>query len=484
MYSCDAEPYRNIAHSLKAKSRWQVKVHQAIPPIPLLTFNYGGSIRTGMLPQWIIEKKRDGRPLSEEDLEYFIGGYVSGSIPDYQMSALAMAIYFRGMTSAETASLTRVMMLSGDLVDTSAIKLSKIDKHSTGGIGDKVSIALAPLVASCGVAVPMISGRGLGITGGTLDKLESIPGYRTRITELEFLKIIDKCGCSIAGQTKRLVPADRMLYALRDVTGTVPSIPLIVASIMSKKLAAGLDGLVLDVKCGSGAFMSTTRDARALAKALLSVANSMGKRAIALITNMNQPLGRTAGNSLEVIEAADILKGCGPDDTTDLTLALGANMLLLSRTVRSEASALKLLRNKLASGEAFERFLEMIRLHGGDRSVITDPSRFKTAPYQRPVRAEAEGRISAVDAGQIGRACLLLGAGRTHVTDNINHEVGISQMKKTGETVSIGEPLAVIHATDASALAAARNLVKQAFHLTRQHVSPPRLVLAKLSGAS
>ncbi|MEI6971225.1 MAG: thymidine phosphorylase, partial [bacterium] len=338
-----------------------------------------------MLPQWIIEKKRDGQELSEDDIRYFIGGFTSGTIPDYQMSALAMAILLRGMTSAETAILTNVMMMSGDLVDTTSIKLPRIDKHSTGGIGDKISLVLAPLAACCGLAVPMISGRGLGITGGTLDKLESIPGYRTDLSEKEFVSIISKCGCSIIGQTERLAPADRKLYALRDVTGTVPSIPLIVASIMSKKLAAGLDGLVLDVKCGRGAFMKTGADAKALATALLEVARHMGKAATALITDMDQPLGRTAGNTLEVIEAIEVLKGGGPRDIIDLTLALCARMLVLAKVTTTESYATTMLRAKLSSGEAFARFVQMVALHKGDTSVLSNPSRFGAAAIRVPI---------------------------------------------------------------------------------------------------
>lgn len=433
-----------------------------------------------MLPQWVIEKKRDGLPLSEDDLRYFVGGFAEGTIPDYQMSALAMAICLRGMTADETAALTRVMMLSGELVDTSSIARPKIDKHSTGGIGDKVSMVLAPLAACCGVAVPMISGRGLGITGGTLDKLESIPGYRTGVSEKEFVRIVNKCGCSIIGQTERLVPADRKLYALRDVTGTVPSIPLIVASIMSKKLAAGLDGLVLDVKCGRGAFMKTEADARALAAALLDVARRMDKAATALITDMNQPLGRSAGNALEMIEAIDTLKGSGPPDVTELTIALCARMLLLGKVSGTAQEATALLRKKLSSGEAFAKLVEMVALHKGDTSVIEDPCRFQAAAHRVPLTAPADGTVADVDPDAIGRACLVLGAGRSRVTDKVDHSVGISGIAKAGQRVSRGEPMAFIHANNAESLDAAIDMVAQAFVVRSMEVKPPKLIIDEL----
>ena len=280
-----------------------------------------------MLPQWIIEKKRDGAELGSEEIRDFINGYTRGDIPDYQMSALAMAIYFTGMTARETADLTVAMMESGKVIDPARLPGTKVDKHSTGGIGDKISIPLAPLVAACGATVPMISGRGLGITGGTLDKLESIPGYRVGLSEEEFIHTLETCGCSMIGQTAEIAPADKKLYALRDVTATVPSIPLIVSSILSKKLAEGIDALVLDVKCGSGAFMKNIENARQLAQALVDTGTAMGKKVVALITNMDQPLGRTVGNALEIQEALDILEGKGPDDVRSLTIELASRML-------------------------------------------------------------------------------------------------------------------------------------------------------------
>lgn len=429
-----------------------------------------------MLPQWVIEKKRDGGTLSEEELAFFMDGYVRGDIPDYQMAALAMAIYFKGMTAGETTLLTRLMMHSGDLVDTSSIGAPKVDKHSTGGIGDKVSLPLAPLVASCGVAVPMISGRGLGITGGTLDKLESIPGYRTQLETNEFLDVIRECGCSIIGQTEHLVPADRKLYALRDVTATVPSIPLIVSSIMSKKLAAGLDGLVLDVKCGSGAFMRHRQEARALADALVGVGRGMGKRVSALITNMDQPLGRCVGNALEVAEAVAILSGSGPADTTQLTLVLGAEMLRLAGLATNEREALPVLFDKLHSGAALKTFRAMVVRHHGDPSVIDDPGRLALAPLQTPVTASRGGFVSRVDAEMIGRACLLLGAGRTKTSDRIDHGAGLSGLLKVGEKVAKGAPLAVLHAATEPRLADAMEVAATAFDISAEPVLAPPLI--------
>ena len=433
-----------------------------------------------MLPQWIIEKKRDSGALSEEELGFFVDGYVRGEIPDYQMAALAMAIYFQGMTAQETAILTRLMMNSGRVVDTSSVVKPKVDKHSTGGIGDKISLPLAPLVAACGVAVPMISGRGLGITGGTLDKLESIPGYRTNLAMDEFLAVIRDCGCSITGQTEHLVPADRKLYALRDVTGTVPSIPLIVSSIMSKKLAAGLDALVLDVKCGRGAFMHTLDDARALAEALVGVGRGMGKRVSAVITNMDQPLGRSVGNALEIAETVAILSGEGPADSTQLTLVLGAEMLRLAGLAVNEREALPVLFDKLTSGAALKTFRTMVSRHGGDPRVIDDPRLLPAASQQRPIVAKHGGFVSEVDAGKIGQACLLLGAGRTRTTDKIDPSAGMSALVKIGEKVSKDSPLALLHGATETRLAEAMEVAASAFVIVPEPVIAPPLILERL----
>jgi len=433
-----------------------------------------------MMPQWIIEKKRDGQALTDKELRGFINGYAAGTIPDYQVAAWAMAVLWRGMTPAETAGLTSAMLESGMVLNTASIPGPKIDKHSTGGIGDKLSLILAPLAAAGGLVVPMISGRGLGITGGTLDKLESIPGYRVRLSEKEILGVLAACGCCMAGQTDRIAPADKKLYALRDVTGTVPSIPLIVASILSKKLAAGLDGLVMDVKQGQGAFMKTPEDAQALAATLVAVGRQLGLRVTALITDMNQPLGRTAGNALEVVEAIEILQGRGPADVTELTLELTARMLIIGRKASDRATAIKSLRATIRSGAAFKKFKAMVRMQGGDVRVLDQPGLLPAAPIRDPVRARHAGFIQAVNAEQIGKACLLLGAGRTCVTDSIDHAVGLSALKKVGESVARNEPLAVIHARNRKHMAAARALVSAAFDYTDKPVAPPALIITEL----
>ncbi len=429
-----------------------------------------------MIPQWIIEKKRDGEALSPEELKFFIEGYTKESIPDYQMAAMAMAIYFQGMTLDETATLTELMMNSGDLVDTSSIEQPKVDKHSTGGVGDKVSLLLAPLVACCGAAVPMISGRGLGITGGTLDKMESIPGYRVGLSDKEFVSVIKQCGCSMIGQTGQLAPADKKLYALRDVTATVPSIPLITASIMSKKLAEGIDGLVMDVKWGKGAFMKTYEDAQTLAKTIVEVGTRMNKGMAALITDMNQPLGRAAGNSVEVIESMAGLQGNGPDDLMEVTLELCARMLTLVNVVDSREEGLAELQKHIDSGAAFERFKQMVELHGGDPRVLDDWSKLPTAKIQSPFKAPRDGYIQAVSAEQVGRAVVLMGGGRSRTEDSVDHAVGITDIAKIGQAVQAGDPLLTIHANDEDKLAGAIELLEKAFTFSDEAVTPEALI--------
>lgn len=445
-----------------------------------------------MLPQWIIEKKRDGQELSEGEIRFLIEGCTDGSIPDYQMAAFAMAVYFKGMTPRETAALTFEMMNSGEVIDPASLPGITADKHSTGGIGDKTSLILAPLAAACGLTVPMISGRGLGITGGTLDKLEAIPGYRTDLSEKEFFQTLENIGCSIIGQTASLAPADKKLYALRDVTGTVPSIPLITASIMSKKLAEGIDTLVLDVKWGQGAFMKSIDDARELAQAMVAVGEQMNKKARAVITDMNAPLGRAAGNALEVQECLDVLNGGGPDDLRELTVELTAHMLDLSEAcfapgqgtgptgdsdsvgrvfagviARARGAgfpnigkAKKKCFQTLENGQAMQKFEEMVTAQGG----ATD-WKFAEAEIQEPVPAPAEGVVTAVDAEAIGKACLLLGAGRQKTDDTIDHAVGIGQMKQIGEPVKKGEPLAVVFSNDWKKAEEALPMVGNAFLL-------------------
>ncbi|QBG47662.1 thymidine phosphorylase [Verrucomicrobia bacterium S94] len=423
-----------------------------------------------MLPQWIIEKKRDGSELDTPEIREFIEGYTKGDIPDYQMAALAMAIYFNGMTPRETADLTLAMMHSGNVINPASIPGTKVDKHSTGGIGDKISIPLAPLVATSGATVPMISGRGLGITGGTLDKLEAIPGYRTDLTQTEFLQTLKTCRCSMIGQTPEIAPADKKLYALRDVTATVPSIPLIVSSIMSKKLAEGIDALVLDVKCGNGAFMKNINDARALAQALVDTGKAMGKKITALITDMNQPLGRNVGNALEIRESLEILNGKGPEDTRTLTLTLAEHMLRLAGITDPG------IRQNLENGQAMARFKQMVTLHGGDLSTA-----LPTAGKQIELPAPRSGYISKCDAEAIGRAALLLGAGRTKTTDSIDPAVGISNLRKIGEPIEKGQPLCTIHSNSRENPEPLFQLLETAFGISPSPRIPPPLILETIT---
>ncbi len=429
-----------------------------------------------MVPQWIIEKKRDGNALTPEELQYFIEGYTNGDIPDYQMAAMAMAIYFQGMSLAETATLTELMMNSGDLVDTSAITLPKVDKHSTGGVGDKVSLLLAPLMACCGTAVPMISGRGLGITGGTLDKLESIPGFRVDLSEREFVAVLQECGCAMIGQTGQLAPADKKLYALRDVTGTVPSIPLITASIMSKKLAEGIDGLVMDVKWGKGAFMKTYEDAQELARTIVHVGTRMGKGMAALITDMNQPLGLSAGNSVEVIESMEALQGRGAPDLMEVTLELCAQMLLLMKQADSREAALAQLQQQIDSGAAFARFKQMVQLQGGDPAALDDYARLPTASMQEPFPAPESGVVQEVSAEAVGRAVVVLGGGRAKTDDRVDHGVGITNLCKVGAAVEKDQPLLTLHANSEDRLAEAKRLLADAVVIGDAPVKPDPLI--------
>ena len=430
------------------------------------------------VPQWIIERKRDGGEIPPESVAEFVARYSDGRLPDYQMAAFAMAVYFRGMSRAETLALTDAMRRSGDTLSWDGLDRPTADKHSTGGIGDKASIPLAPLVAACGVAVPMISGRGLGITGGTLDKLEAIPGYDTRLSVERYRQVVSEVGCSIVGQTDRLAPADRKLYALRDVTGTVPSIPLITASILSKKLAEGAATLVFDVKCGAGAFMKTREEAAALAESLVSGARGAGRKAEAIVTAMDEPLGRAAGNALEIAESVAVLRGEGPADTRELVVRLAIPMLVLSGVEPDAAAARADLEKKLASGAALETFARMVAAHGGDARIAEAPEKvLAAAPVQVDVPAPRAGFVSKVDADGIGRAVLLLGGGRRAVTDAIDPAVGVSEMRKAGEKVGAGEPLARIHAGSEADARAVSSLVAQAFALADAPVEPAPLFL-------
>ncbi len=433
-----------------------------------------------MVPQWIIEQKRDGKELAEADIRAFLDGYTRGDIPDYQMSALAMAIFFRGMSPAETAVLTDAMMRSGDILSFPGLDRPTVDKHSTGGIGDKVSLPLAPLVAACGAAVPMISGRGLGITGGTLDKLESIPGYRTGLSVEEFRRVLQDVGCSIIGQTARLAPADKKLYALRDVTGTTPSLPLICASILSKKLAEGADSLVFEMTYGPGLFRETPSAARELAEAMTAIGRAAGRRISAYLTNMEQPLGRTAGNALEVRESVEVLRGEGPADTVELVRVFGGEMLRLAGLAGTTEEGEAAIGRAIASGAGFETFCRMVAAHGGDTSVVEHPGRLPQAPVVVELKAPRDGYVSRVDTYGIGRAVFLLGAGRTKTTDAIRPAVGIDALVKRGEHVRQGDLLLRLHADSAADADAVRPIAEAAIAFSDAPVEAPPLLGERL----
>lgn len=427
-------------------------------------------------PPQIIARKRDGYPLSTEELASFVRGATDGSWADYQLSAMLMAICCRGLNPAETAALTGAMLHSGTVADLSSVRLPKVDKHSTGGVGDKISLILAPLVAACGVAVPMISGRGLGHTGGTLDKLEAIPGFRVGLSLAEFRAQMEHLGVALIGQTQELAPADKKLYALRDVTATVESIPLICASIMSKKLAEGIDALVLDVKFGRGAFMPDKSRARELALALVALGRSMGKPTRALLTAMDQPLGRNVGNALEVAEAVDCLRGHGPADLMEVTYALGAQMLLLARRAATPLEARTLLEQTIARGGALAMWSRIVAAQGGDVRTVDQPQRLPVARLQLPVLSERGGWVRTVDARPIAQAALALGAGRVRAEDTIDPAVGLAQLVKVGEAVMAGSPLAVIHANDEARAAEARRWVLAAYELGDTRPPTPALI--------
>jgi len=429
-----------------------------------------------LFPQHVIARKRDGAALSREEIDAFVRGAIDGSWADYQLSALLMAIFLRGMTPEETAALTDAMMRSGVVADLSAVRMPKADKHSTGGVGDKVSIHLAPMVAACGVAVPMISGRGLGHTGGTVDKLESIPGFRMGLTIAEYSAQVSRIGLSLICQTSELAPADGKLYALRDVTATVECIPLICASILSKKLAEGIDVLVLDVKHGSGAFMKEKTRARELAVALTSVAKAMGKPARAVMTAMDEPLGHAVGNALEVAESIGCLRGSGARDLMEVTYALGAQMLVLSGAAGDVAAARARLEGAVASGTALAKFRELLEAQGGDARVVDDPSRLPQARTRSPLPSPRSGFVARVDAMGVALAALRLGAGRARAEDRVDHAVGISGLVKVGDRVSAGDPLCVVHSNDEGAHADAVGMLGAAVVIGDAPVTPAPLV--------
>ena len=430
----------------------------------------------------LIQKKRDGHELSRVEIDELIVRYMSGELADYQMSAMLMAMFLRGMSDAETVALMEAMLHSGTVLDLRQIPARKVDKHSTGGVGDKVSLCLAPLVAACGVAVPMISGRGLGHTGGTIDKLQSIPGFRTDLGTAEFTRIVGELGTCLISQTDEIAPADRRIYALRDVTATVESIPLIVASILSKKLAEGIDGLVLDVKVGRGAFMSTLPRARALAKALVRVGERAGKKVVALITDMNAPLGSSIGNALEAREAFELLAGRSPPDLLACTLALGREMLLLGGVCDNSRQAQARLLAAIADGSALERMERLVAAQGGDARVVRDPSRLPRAPLQVDVIAERSGFVSEIDARELGLLAVEIGAGRRRAEDPVDPAVGIELLVQRGERVRKGEPLARVHLRGPSPEAIAR--VQSAYRIAKTVPRPRPLVVARITARS
>ena len=427
----------------------------------------------------ILRKKREGQSLSPQEIASAIRGYTRGEIPDYQMSALLMAICCRGMDTEETASLTQEMLRSGEVIRPEEIPGRKVDKHSTGGVGDKVSLVLAPLVASLGVKVPMISGRSLGHTGGTLDKLESIPGFKTQLSLREFKHNIEKIGLSIIGATKELVPADNKLYALRDVTSTVESIPLITASILSKKFAEGIDGLVLDVKTGSGAFMKRLDEALALARSLVDTARSMGRPTVALITDMNQPLGRMVGNATEVQEVIDTLHGGGPHDLVELTLELGYQMLRLAGLYQDRQEARRQLKSALEDGSAWRKFEELVACQGGRLKYLEDFRKLISKRVQE-VTAPTAGYVSTMDTYKMGQAAIVLGAGRRRLGDRIDPSVGYEVLAKLGDRVEKDQPLARVFYGGAASLAEASNLILSAYSFSTERPTPSPLIYETL----
>ncbi|HTX64139.1 MAG TPA: thymidine phosphorylase [Opitutaceae bacterium] len=426
-----------------------------------------------VFPQLIIAKKRDGLALTREEIAAFVQGVVQGGWADYQTTALLMAIFLRGMTAEETFVLAEAMMRSGTVADLGGVPGVKVDKHSTGGVGDKVSLILAPLVAACGVRVPMMSGRGLGHTGGTLDKLESIPGFRVGLSLAEYTAQLRRLGVAMIGQTADLVPADRKLYALRDVSGTVESIPLICASILSKKVAAGIDALVLDVKFGRGAFMKEKSRARELATGMIAIGRALGKPTRALLTSMDQPLGRTVGNAVEVVESIEALKGRGPSDLMEVTLALSVQMLLLGGITADPADAHRRLERAIADGAALAKFRELVAAQGGDPRVIDDYSRLPQAKVVRAIPAPRAGYVTDVDPMAVALAALALGAGRANADAAIDPAVGVSQLVQLGETVAAGAPLALVHARDEAGARAATSQVTAAITIGPRRVPPP-----------
>ena len=419
----------------------------------------------------LIVRKREGERLGEREIRDLVAGFMDGSVADYQMSALAMAVYFQGMDFDETVAMTLAMRDSGKVVSLGQIDAPKVDKHSTGGVGDKVSICLAPIVAACGVAVPMMSGRGLGHTGGTLDKLEAIPGFRVDLSVREFRAQLRRIGCALIGQTGDLAPADKRLYALRDVTGTVESIPLITSSILSKKLAEGIDALVLDVKVGRGAFMKTEADARELARCLVRVGNLAGKRVSALLTDMNTPIGYTIGNALETTEALEILHGQGPDDLRELTYELAAEMLRVAGVVKTKSQALRRIEREVADGAALEKMREIVEAQGGDPRVVDAPDQLAVARHHTTITAATDGYLTDLEPLELGYASMGLGAGRNRAEDAVDPGAGIRLHVQLGDRVRKGDGLATLYTSERARLRVGTDRVTAAFRIGKRR--PP-----------
>ena len=425
----------------------------------------------------LIQKKKNGETLTKEEIDFMITDYVAGKIPDYQMSAMLMAIYFNGMENEELAAFTLAMRDSGDLVDLSPIEGIKVDKHSTGGVGDKTTLIVGPIVAACGVPVAKMSGRGLGITGGTLDKLESISGFRIDLSAEEFFETVKKTGISVIGQTGNLAPADKLLYALRDVTATVDSIPLIAASVMSKKLAAGSDKIVLDVTTGSGAFMKNTRDAKKLAKHMVAIGNHAGKETVAILTGMEEPLGFAIGNNMEVKEAIEVLKGDGPEDVKEVSVALAGMMLSLGLENVSHSQGKRMAKKALSSGQAFEKFKEMVQAQGGDIRYVEHPEFFERDAFEGEVLAAEDGFLSGMDTEKIGVAAGLLGAGRETKDSVIDMSAGIYLKKKIGDTVKKGEPIAICYAGTKEKLNRGMAMFESSIRYSKEAPRIPKLIV-------
>ncbi|PKM80117.1 MAG: pyrimidine-nucleoside phosphorylase [Firmicutes bacterium HGW-Firmicutes-14] len=429
----------------------------------------------------VILKKRMGRELAKDEIEFLIDGYMSGDVPDYQMAALAMAVFFQGMTARETSDLTMAIVRSGDQVDLSAIAGKKVDKHSTGGVGDKTTLVLGPLVAAAGVPVAKMSGRGLGHTGGTIDKLESIPGFNTSLDMGSFTDSVNRLKIAIGGQTGNLAPADKKLYALRDVTATVDSIPLIASSVMSKKIAAGADAIVLDVKTGSGAFMKTLEDSTGLARAMVDIGTLVGRRTVALITDMDQPLGRTVGNALEVREAIECLMGHGPEDLENLCIALGSQMVCLAEKAGSPEEAAEMLRGLLRAGKGLEKFRELIENQGGNPECTRDPGILPAAEETVDITAPSNGYVTGIDAEMVGVAAMTLGAGRETKESTIDLAVGINLEKKTGNPVKKGDTIAILHINDRDRAVRAGEMVLKAYSFGPEPPETRKLVMGTIT---